>query len=120
MKEIVKFGLVMGVLLCGAIGAASAQEEFTEDYKNGFYDAAMIVGQATFTQGNLVDLYYGLGGESAVATADNEEIVEFYNNQTAQFNEQLVPYVNGIIDQIFGPDDDRTEDMYLGELPLIS
>ncbi len=119
MKEIVKYGLVMGILLCGAIGAASAQE-FSEDYKAGFYDAAMIVGQATFTYGNLVDLYYGLGGESVVLTADNQEIIEYYNNQTTQFNEQLVPYVNGVIDQVFGPDDNRTEDMYLGELPLIS
>jgi len=120
MNEIVKYGLVMGILLCGAIGAASAQDEFSEDYKEGFYAAAMIVGQATFTYGNLVDLYYGLGGESVVLTADNQDIVEYYNNQTTQFNEQLVPYVNGVIDQVFGSDDNRTEDMYLGERPLIS
>lgn len=119
MKEIVKFGLVIGVLLCSAIGTASAQE-YSDDYKAGFYDAAMIVGQATFTYGNLVDLYYSLGGESAILTADNQDIVEYYNNQTTQFNEQLVPYVNGVIDQVFGSNDNRTEDMYLGELPLIS
>jgi hypothetical protein len=119
MKEIVKFGLVIGVLLCAAIGAASAQE-FSEDYKNGFYDSAMIVGQAYFTEGNLIDLYYGLGGESTVVTAENQGIIDYYNNQSTQFNEELVPYVNGVINQIFGSDDNRTEDMYLGELPLIS
>jgi predicted dithiol-disulfide oxidoreductase (DUF899 family) len=120
MKEIVKLGLVMGFLLCAGIGASSALDEFSEDYKAGFYDAAIIVGQATFTYGNLFDLYYGLGGESTVLTADNEEIVEYYNNQTTQFNQQLVPYVNSVIDQVFGPDDNRTEDLYIGELPLIS
>lgn len=121
MKEIAKFGLVMGVLLCATIGAASAQDqEYSEDYKTGFYESAMIVGQAYFTQGNLIDLYYGLGGESAVVTADNQEIIDYYNNQSTQFNEQLVPYVNGVINQIFGTDDNRTEDMYIGELPLIT
>lgn len=120
MKGIVKFGLVIGVLLCGAVGAASAQEEFSEDYKMGFYEGAIIIGSATFTQGNLVDLYYGLGGESTVVTADNEEMIEFYNNQSAQFNQQTVAYVNDIIDQVFGPDDNRTEDLYLAELPLIT
>ncbi len=120
MKEIVKFGLVIGVLLCGAIGAASAQEEYSEDYKNGFYESARIVGQAYFTEGNLIDLYYGLGGESAVVTAENQEIIDYYNNQSTQFNDELVPYVNGVIDQVFGPDDNRTEDLHLGKLPLIS
>ncbi|MDF0590819.1 hypothetical protein [Candidatus Methanocrinis natronophilus] len=110
----------MGVLLCTTLGAASAQEEFTEDYKAGFYDAAIIIGQASFAYGNLVDLYYGLGGESVVLTPENQEVVEFYNNQSTQFNQQMVPYVNGVIFQIFGQDDERAEDLYMPELPIIS
>ncbi|HII07174.1 MAG TPA: hypothetical protein HA349_07665 [Methanotrichaceae archaeon] len=119
MKEIVKLGLVIGMLLCGAVGATSAQE-FSEDYKNGFYDAAIIIGQATFTYGNLADLYFGLGGDSTELTPENKDIVDYYNNETSQFNQQMVPYVNDVIDQVFGPDDNRTEDLYLVELPLIS
>ncbi len=117
MKEIVKFGLVIGMLLCGAIGAASAQDEYSDDYKNGFFDAAVLVGQATGMGGSLEQLYMALGGQSTPETA---EIVSDYNNQTTIFNQQVVPYVNSVIDQIFGPDDNRTEDLYLIELPLIS
>jgi hypothetical protein len=77
----------------------------------------VIVGQATGMGGSLEQLYNALGGESTPETAD---IVSYYNNQTAQFNEQVVPYVNDVIDQVFGPDDNRTEDLYLTELPLIT
>ena len=120
MKEIVKFGLVMGVLLCGAIGAASAQEELSEDYKAGFYDAAINIGSATMEYGRLIQLYMDLGGETAEVTAETEDIVEYYNNWTTEFNEQVIPNFNYFIDQTFGPDDNRTENLYLGELPLIS
>jgi predicted dithiol-disulfide oxidoreductase (DUF899 family) len=121
MKEIVKFGLVIGVLLCSAIGAASAQDqEFSEEYKAGFYDAAINVGTVTMEYGRLMQLYIDLGGESAEVTAENEDIIEYYNNWTTQFNEQLVPNFNDFIDQTFGPEDNRTEDLYLGEMPLIA
>ena len=117
MKEIIKLGLVIGALFCAAICAASAQEEYSEDYKNGFYDAAVIVGQATGMGGSLEQLYNALGGEATPETAD---IVEYYNNQTTLFNQQVIPYVNGIIDQVFGPEDNRSADLYLVELPFIS
>lgn len=120
MKEIMKLGLVMGVLFCTALGAASAQEEFSEDYKAGFYDAAMIIGQATFEYGTLADLYFSLGGESTVLTPENQEIVDYYNNQSTQFNQERVPFVNSVIDQIFGPNDNRTGDLYMPQLPIIS
>ena len=109
----------MGVLVCTALGAATAQEDLSEDYKAGFYDGAMLLGQAAFAYGNLIDLYYGLGGESAVMTPENQELVEFYNNQSTQFNQQMVPHVNSIIDLIFGSNDNRTEDLRISELPLI-
>ena len=111
---------MIGVLLCAAIGAASAQEEFSEEYKAGFYDAAINVGSVTMEYGRLMQLYIDLGGESAVETPENQDIIEYYNNWTTQFNEQLVPNFNDFIDQTFGPDDNRTENLYLSEMPFIS
>jgi len=123
MNKVVTFGLAAVLLMCGAIGLVSAADETTdettelsEDYKDGFYEGAKILGQASFTVGSLYDLYLSLGGVSSPETA---EYVEIYNNGSANFNEQIVPYVNNVVYQTFGPDDNRTEDLYLGVLPLI-
>ncbi len=125
MKEIVKFGLVIGVLLCTAIGAASAQDqEFSEDYKDGFYTGAALLIPAIMDANSLQDIYYNLGGKPTDETVvvDNETMTwsDYYNDEATYFNENAVPYVNGIILQIFGPDDNRTGQLSLTELPLIS
>jgi hypothetical protein len=123
MKEIVKLGLVMGVLLCCAIGAASAQE-YSEDYKEGFYSGALLLVQAVMDADYLSDVYYSLNGQPTDETlvVDNETMTwsDYYNEEATLFNENAVPYVNGVILQIFGPDDNRTEQLSLTELPLIT
>lgn len=123
MKEIVKFGLVMGVLFCAAVGAASAQE-YSEDYKEGFYTGALLIVQAVMDADYLSDMYYSLNGQPTDETlvVDNETVTwsDYYNEEATFFNENAVPYVNGVILQIFGPDDNRTEQLSLTELPLIS
>ena len=125
MKKIVKFGLVIGVLLCAAIGAASAQDqEFSEDYRDGFYTGALLLVQAVTNADYLSDIYYSLDGQPTDDTLviDNETMTwsDYYNDEATYFNENAVPYVNGAILQIFGPDDERAEDLYLTELPLIA
>lgn len=124
MKEIVKYGLVMGILLCGAIGAASAQEEYSEDYKEGFYTGALLLVGAVMDADYLSDLYYSLDGQPTEDTlvVDNETITwsDYYNEEATYFNQEAIPYVNGFILQIFGPDDNRTGQLSLKELPLIT
>jgi hypothetical protein len=124
MKGIVKFGLVIGVLLCGAVGVASAQEEFSEDYKEGFYTGALLLVQAVMDADYLSDMYFSLDGQPTDETVvvDNETITwsDFYNEEATYFNENAVPQVNGFIEQVFGPDDERTEQLSLKELPLIT
>jgi len=127
MNEIVKYGLVMGILLCGAIGAASAQEEFSEDYKegykDGFYASAMILIGANFQAYNLAGLYDDLNGQPTdeTLTIENETMTwsDYYNDQATIFNQETAT-VNEFVLQIFGPDDNRTEQLSLKELPLIS
>jgi hypothetical protein len=128
MKGIVKFGLVIGVLLCGAVGAASAQEEFSEDYKegykDGFYMGLMYVCGANVQGSELIGLYNSLDGQPTDETVvvENETITwsDYYNEEATFFNQETVPAVNEVILQIFGPDDDRTEELLLPELPLIT
>ncbi len=118
MNGIFKCGLVAALLICGAMSVAIGDDEVTysEDYKDGFYVAGSLLGTANGIGGSLFNLYQSLGGTS---TPETVEIVGYYNNQSQMFNEQTVPYVNSIIFQIFGPDDNRTEDLYLGEFPYI-
>jgi len=127
MKEIVKYGLVIGMLLCGAIGAASAQEELSEDYKEGYQDgfymsADLLIG-ANLQGAALADLYYSLNGEPTdeTLTFENETMTwsDYYNDQATIFNQETAP-VNDFIVQIFGPDDNRTELLLLPKLPIIS
>ena len=128
MKGIVKFGLVMSVLFCGAIGAASAQEDVSEDYKqgymDGFYEGAMLMVGGARELDYLAGLYYNLGGEPTEETTvvDNETMTwsDYYNQQATIYNEETVPYINGIILQIFGTEDNRTELLLLPEIDLIS
>lgn len=56
-----------------------------------------------------------LGGDDAT----DEEAVANYNNNTAYYNEVLVPYVNDMLIEIYGEDDNVTEQFTLVELPLI-
>ena len=128
MKEIVKFGLVIGVLLCGVIGAASAQEEpseeFMEGYKAGFYEGGLALMMAYMDGSDLEDLYNYLGGEPTDETIvyENETIPlsDYYNEQATYFNEVTANNLNGFILQIFGSEDNRTEQLLLPELNLIS
>jgi len=128
MKEIIKLGLVMGVLFCAAIGAASAQEEFSEDYKegykDGFYMAMMYLCGANMQGSSLVSLYNDLEGKPTEETlvVENETMKwsDYYNELATQFNEETVINLNDMILQIYGPDDNRTQQLLLPELPLIS
>ena len=128
MKEIMKLGLVMGVLFCTALGAASAQEELSEDYKagfqEGFYTSAMLLIGANLQGASLADLYYSLNGEPTdeTLTIENETMTwsDYYNRQAEIFNHQMAPEVNNFILQVFGPEDNRTEQLLLPELPIIS
>ena len=128
MKEIVKFGLVMGILFCAAIGAASAQENLSEDYKegfkDGFYEGAMLMVGGARELDYLAGLYYNLGGEPTEETTvvDNETMTwsDYYNQQATIYNDEKVPYINGIILQIFGSEDNRTELLLLPQVELIS
>ena len=101
MKEIVKFGLVMGVLFCAAIGAASAQETYSEDYKEGFYRGAILLVGAVMDADYLADVYYSLNGEPTDETivVDNQTLTvsDYYNQQASLFNQDAIPYVNSII-----------------------
>lgn len=123
MKEIVKFGLVMGVLLCAAIGAASAQE-YSEDYKEGFYSGAALLIPAIMDAKDLSNLYYSLNGQPTDETlvVDNETVTwsDYYNAGATYFNENELPQVNDFIMQVFGPDDNRTAQLSLTELPIIT
>jgi len=131
MKEIVKYGLVIGILLCGAIGAASAQEfsedyeeGYTDGYKDGFYEGQLLMLGANMQGASLASLYNDLEGKPTDDTLifENETITwsDYYNGLATLFNQETVPYVNGVILQIFGPDDNRTEQLLLPELPTIS
>ena len=127
MKEIVKFGLVMGILFCAAIGAASAQEEpseeYSEGYKDGFYTGAMVLVPAVLNADYLASLYYNLDGQPTNETAvfGNETMTwsDYYNQQATLFNQETVPGVNGFVLEVFGTDDNRTEQLLLSEIPLI-
>jgi hypothetical protein len=123
MKEIVKFGLVIGVLLCAAIGTTSAQD-YSEDYKTGFYSGAALLIPAIMDARDLSDLYYNLNGQPTDETlvVDNETVTwsDYYNAGATYFNENELPQVNDFIMQVFGPDDDRTGQLSLTELPLIT
>lgn len=124
MKEIIKLGLVMGVLFCAAIGAASAQETYTEEYKDGFYNGALLLVRAVMDADYLADVYYSLGGAPTDETivVDNQTLTvsDYYNQEATRFNQEAIPFVNGIIMEIFGTDDNRSEQLMLSELPLIS
>jgi hypothetical protein len=128
MKGIVKLGLVMGVLFCTAFGAASAQEELSEDYKEGFKDGVYMglinVCSANMQWANLAALYYELEGEPTDETlvVDNETITwsDYYNELATSFNQGAVTEVNNFVLQNFGPDDERTELLLIPELPIIS
>lgn len=124
MKEIIKLGLVMGVLFCAAIGAASAQEEYSEDYKEGFYNGAVLLVRAVMDADYLANVYYSLGGEPTDETIvfDNQTLTvsDFYNQEATRFNQETIPLVNDIIVDIFGAEDNRSEQLMLTELPLIS
>ena len=118
----------MSVLFCGAIGAASAQEDVSEDYKqgymDGFYEGAMLMVGGARELDYLAGLYYNLGGEPTEETTvvDNETMTwsDYYNQQATIYNEETVPYINGIILQIFGTEDNRTELLLLPQVDLIS
>ena len=128
MKEIVIFGLVIGVLLCGAMGAASAQEELSEDYKegykDGFYDGGLSLMLAYMEGSDLEGIYNYLEGKPTDETIvfDNETMTlsDYYNEQATHFNEVTVVKINEFILQIFGPEDNRTEQLLLPELAIIS
>ena len=128
MKEIMKLGLVMGVLFCTALGAASAQEELSEDYKagfqEGFFAGAMVLIDPWLQGSYLSGLYESLEGKPTDQTVviDNETMTlsDYYNAQATLFNQQTVPEVNNFILQVFGPEDNRTEQLLLPELPIIS
>lgn len=127
MKEIIKFGLVIGVLLCVAIGAASAQEyseDYKEGYKDGFYMSMAYVCSANIQGSELVSIYNSLNGQPTDDTVvvDNETMTwsDYYNEEATIFNEETVPAVNDVIVQIFGTDDNRTELLLLPELPIIT
>lgn len=127
MKEIVTYGLVIGMLLCGAIGAASAQEvseDYKEGYMDGFYEGQLLMLGANMQGASLANLYNDLEGKTTDETliSENETITwsDYYNEQATLFNQETVPYVNGVILQIFSPDDNRTEQLLLPELPIIS
>jgi hypothetical protein len=128
MKEIVKYGLVIGMLLCSAIGAASAQDELSEDYKeglkDGFYEGASLMVQGILDYNFLMGFYSDLGGVSTTETivVNNETVTlsDLYNQQAAMYMENERPYINGRILEIFGTDDNRTELLLLPEVQLIS
>ena len=128
MKEIAKLGLVMGVLLCAAIGAASAQEEpseeYMEGYKAGFYEGGLALMMAYMDGSDLENLYNYMGGEPTTETIvyENETVTlsDYYNEQATYFNEVTANNLNSFILQIFGSEDDRTKQLLLPELKLIS
>ena len=128
MKEIVKLGLVMSVLLCVAIGAASAQEEpseeYMEGYKAGFYEGGLALMMAYMDGSDLENLYNYMGGEPTTETIvyENETVTlsDYYNEQATYFNEVTANNLNSFILQIFGSEDDRTKQLLLPELKLIS
>jgi len=128
MNRIVQCGLVAGLLIFGAMSVGSAADEnvsvFSDDYKagylNGFYDAGYYLRPAYTEAGTLLQVYFMLGGEETVITEANKDAIDYYNNETRGFNQEVVPYVNGMIVQIFGEDDNVTSVLSLRELPSIS
>mgnify|MGYP001259214526 CR=1 FL=1 len=125
MKEIVKFGLVMGILFCAAVGVAIAQEEPSEDYKegykDGFYTGAMLLGQAISNADYLTMLYNDLGGNTTdVAFNETMTWSDYYNQQATLFNQETILGLNEFVLNVFGADDNRTEQLQLSEIPLIS
>jgi len=127
MNRIVQCGLVAGLLIFGAMSVGSAADEsvptVSDDYKagylNGFYDAWYYLGQAYMTAGSLSQLYFMLGGEEIVITEANKDAIDYYNNETRGFNQEIVPFVNDMIAQIFGDDENVTSALSLTELPSI-
>ena len=128
MKEIMKLELVMGVLLCTTLGAASAQEELSEDYKKGFQEGffagAMVLIDPWLQGSYLSGLYETMDGKPSdeIVVIENETMTlsDYYNAQATLFNQQKVPEVNNFILDVFGPDDERIEYLLLPELPIIS
>ncbi len=127
MNRIVQCGLVAGLLIFGAMSMGGAADEdapvFSDDYKagylNGFYDAGNYLRPAYTGAGSLLQIYFALGGEEAVITEANKEMVDYYNNETRGFNQEVVPFVNDMIVQIFGDDENVTSVLSLTELPSI-
>ena len=119
MNSIFKCGLVAALLICGAMSVVVGQDEVTysEDFRDGFYQGAMVFGQVNNRVINLYHYYVDLGG---VLTEDNAEYVADYNNQTTEFNQVWVPNINAMVLDIFGAEDNRTQELLLSELPLIS
>ena len=92
-------------------------EDYNDGFKDGFYQGAVVFVQAN---SRMVDLYYFHRDLGGVLTEENAEYVAEYNNQTTEFNQVWVPNINGMVLEIFGPDDNRSQDLLLPELPLIS
>jgi len=115
MNKIICGGLVIALLMTGVMSVATA-EEYSDEYKDGFYNGAVLLGQARALGGNLYSLYMSLGGQF---TEENEEIVTYYNEEATMFNENVVPYINNELITIFGEDDNRTAQLGMVELPLI-
>ena len=123
MNRIVQCGLVAGLLIFGAMGMGGAADDatqYSEDYKQGFYDGGVRLGQANAIGTNLVGFYWGLGGNETIITEKNQGLVNQYNNESLYFNQVIVYNVNGIIAEIFGKDDSRALDLYLPELHYIT
>jgi len=118
MNGIFKCGLVAALLICGAMSVAVGEDEVTysEDFKDGFYQGAMVFGQVNNRVVTLYHYYMNLGG---VLTDENAEYVADYNNQTTEFNQAWVPDINDLVSEIFGSDDNRTEMLHLEGLPYI-
>ena len=114
MNKIICGGLVIALLMTGVMSVATA-EEYSDDYREGFYTGAYLLGQANYIATNLYYFYISLGGDAATDEAGVAE----YNNQTAYYNEVWVQDVNNILIDIYGEDDNRTTKLGLAELPLI-
>ena len=132
MNRIVQCGLVAGLLIFGAMSVGSAADEsvptVSEDYiagyqtgyQDGFYEGAVLLGSAYVHGSYLQDEYNYYMALSDEEKEKNQDLVSSYNDQSADFNQNVVLYVNDIIVQVFGADDNRTLALSLRELPLIS
>jgi len=128
MNRIVQCGLVAGLLIFGAMCVGSAADEdaptVSDDYivgfQDGFYQGAQLLG-TVYVQGSfLLEEYNRYMALSDEEKEKNQEFVSYYNNQSTDFNQNLIPYVNDIIVQVFGIDDNRTSELSMPSLPSIS